>query len=168
MDVAALTARMERMPAVLEDLLEGTSAEDVRWRPPEGGWSIVEILNHLVDEEVEDFRARLRCTLEDPAREWPPLDPEGIVASRKYQERNLRETLERFRGARADSLAWLATLPAARWDTAHVHARRGAMRAGDLLASWAAHDARHLGQLAKRLHALAVRDGAPYSVAYAG
>jgi hypothetical protein len=42
------------------------------------------------------------------------------------------------------------------------------MRAGDLLASWAAHDARHLEQIAKRLHGLAARDGTPYSVAYAG
>jgi len=34
-------------------------------------------VNHLVDEEEGDFRLRLRSTLEDPARDWPPIDPEG-------------------------------------------------------------------------------------------
>jgi hypothetical protein len=37
-----------------------------------------------------------------------------------------------------------------------------------LLASWAAHDALHLRQIARRLHGLAARDAGPYGVAYAG
>jgi hypothetical protein len=42
------------------------------------------------------------------------------------------------------------------------------VHAGDLLASWPAHDARHLAQMARVLDALAARDGAPYSTDYAG
>ena len=38
----------------------------------------------------------------------------------------------------------------------------------DLLTSWAAHDALHLRQIAKRLFQLAERDGGEYNSRYAG
>ena len=73
----------------------------------------------------------------------------------------------------AESVAWLRGMPlsgpgAPDWDRARTHPTAGTLLAGDLLAAWAAHDARHLAQIARRLHALAARDGAPYSVGYAG
>ena len=168
MDAAALIARLAPFPDTLDALLARLSDADWRWRPAEGGWSILEVVNHLVDEEVEDFRARVRFVLEDTSNQWPPLDPEAIVVSRRYQERDPKETLRRFREERAASLVWLRGLVAPKWDTAKPHPRAGKLSAGDLLASWAAHDARHLQQIAKRLHGLAARDGAPWSVAYAG
>ena len=167
MDADALIARLSRMPAALEAVVAGLSDADWRWRPKEGGWSILEVVNHLADEEVFDFRARVQSTLEDPSRPWPGMDPEGWVTERRYQERDPAESLRRFVHERTKSLAWLRGLIGANWDAAYVHPR-GPLRAGDLLASWTAHDARHLQQIAKRLHGLAARDGEPYSVGYAG
>jgi uncharacterized damage-inducible protein DinB len=168
MDADALIARLAPFPGTLDALLAKLPEADWRWRPAEGGWSILEVVNHLADEEAEDFRARVRLILEDATQPWPPLDPEAIVVSRRYQERDPRESLRRFRDERAASLAWLCGLVAPKWDTSKTHPRAGTLTAGDLLASWAAHDARHLQQIAKRLHGLAARDGAPWSVAYAG
>lgn len=192
MNAAVLIARLAVTPEALDTLLAGLSDDDWRLRPAartpgpapnptvapgegptgesrtHGGWSILEVVNHLADEEVEDFRARLRSTLEDPAREWAPIDPERAVRDRAYQERDPAESLRRFRAAREESLAWLRALPEPRWDNAKTHPRAGTLHAGDLLASWAAHDARHLQQIAKRLHLLAAHHGAPYSVEYAG
>jgi len=167
MDVPALLERMRRFPDSLEGLLAYLPIVDWRWRPPEGGWSILEIVNHLDDEEHNDFRARLRSTIEDPSRPWAPMDPQGSVLAGRFQQRDHVESLRRFRAARQQSLAWLRTVAGDPWDRAYQHPRVGPIRAGDLLAAWAAHDARHLAQIAKRLHALAARDGAPYSVAYA-
>lgn len=167
MDAQALIARLERGPAAVEALVAGLSDADWRWRPPEGGWSIVEVVNHLADEETLDFRARVRSTLEDPKRAWPGMDPEGDVARKGFQQRDPAESLRRFRDERAASLAWLRSLAQPRWENAYEHPR-GNLTAGELLASWAAHDARHLQQIAKRLHGLAARDGAPWSVGYAG
>jgi hypothetical protein len=141
---------------------------DWRWRPANGGWSILEIVNHLVSEEVDDFRIRTRLTLEDPGQAWPKLDPEGVVKTERSQDRDPAESLRRFKDERAHSLAWLRTVATGPWDNAHVPPRPPPLHAGDLLVSWVAHDARHLEQIAKRLHGLAARDGAPYSVGYAG
>ena len=44
----------------------------------------------------------------------------------------------------------------------------GGLSAGDLLASWAAHDWLHLRQIAKRRHELTARDAGKFSIAYAG
>jgi hypothetical protein len=168
MHVDALIAMLERTPSVLEALLAGLPDGDARFRPPEGGWSILEVVGHLLAEEAEDFGARLRATLTDPLQPWAPIDPEASVAAQRYHEANPRDLLARFREERARTVAWLRGLRNPPWDAAHTHPQRPALHAGDLLASWAAHDARHLQQIAKRLHALAARDGAPYSVEYAG
>lgn len=168
MNADALIARLAPFPAMLEALLAHLPDADWRWRPADGGWSLVEIVNHLADEEHEDFRQRVRLLLEDPLLDWPPIDPEAAVVSRRYQDRDPLECLRRFRDERAKSIAWLRGLAAPKWDTAKSHPKAGTMHAGELLASWAAHDARHLQQIAKRMHGLAARDGAPWSVGYAG
>jgi DinB family protein len=168
MNADALIARLAPFPDTLDALLAKLPEADWRWRPAEGGWSLLEVVNHLVDEEVEDFRARVRHVLFDPSGPWPALDPEGVVVSRRYQERDPGESLRRFREERAASLAWLRGLVAPDWTRSKPHPRVGSLAAGELLASWAAHDARHLQQIAKRLHGLAAKDGAPWSVAYAG
>lgn len=168
MDAAALIDRLGRLPGALDALLAGLRDVDWRHRPPRGGWSILEILGHLLAEELEDFRARLEATLTDPLQPWPPLDPEGAVVERRFNEAQPQEVLRRFREERARSVAWLRALEDPRWDVVHPHPKPPPLHAGDLLASWAAHDARHLEQIAKRLHALAARDGAPYEVGYAG
>lgn len=153
---------------MLAPLLVVLPEADYRWKPAPEHWSILEIACHLLDEEREDFRVRLRSTLEDPARAWPPLELENIAQRRAYNERALNLTLAMFIGERAESVRWLRSVENADFARAHPHPKFGPISAGDLLASWAAHDALHLRQIAKRLHGLAARDGAPHGVGYAG
>ncbi len=80
-----LFARLARGAETIRALVEDMGDEEARWRPPSGGWSILEVICHLRDEETDDFRQRLRLTLEDAAKEWPPMDPEAWVAERRYQ-----------------------------------------------------------------------------------
>lgn len=167
MNLGAILARMARFPDVLDALLAGVSDDGARWRPDGEGWSLVEIVDHLVDEEEVDFGPRLRVVLEDPSRDFEPIDPEGAVASRRDQERDLRSALASFRALRGASVAWLGSLEDADWDAEKQHPHIGTLSAGDLLASWADHDALHLRQLAHRLHRLAERDSG-YDVSYAG
>jgi ribosomal protein S18 acetylase RimI-like enzyme/uncharacterized damage-inducible protein DinB len=172
-DPARLIERLACLPPALDALLAPLPDDAWRWRPADGGWSVLEIVNHLADEDPRDFRARLRSTLEDPSRDWAPIDPQGDVTRERFQERDPAESLARFRRERTASVAWLRAMPTAGpgapdWSSARTHPTAGTLHAGDLLASWVAHDVRHLAQIARRLHGLAARDGDPYSVAYAG
>ena len=152
---------------MLERLLGRRSPQDLAWRPPGGGWSLVEIVGHLLDEERGDFRPRLRALLEDPGRPWEPIDPEGWVRERRHQERALADLLAELRAEREASRIWLAGLVEVDWGRTHAHPVLGAVSAGGLLASWAAHDVLHLRQIAGRLVELVQRSAAPHDTTYA-
>lgn len=168
LNVDALIRRMEAMLQSLPALLTSVTPEEAHWRPDGGGWSIVEIVNHLADEEVEDFRTRLRMTLEDPAAPWPKIDPEGAARERDSNSRPLASSLQRFLTERRASLEWLRSLGEVGWATSHQHIKIGPLLAGDLLAAWCDHNILHLRQIVKRFHQLTQRDAGPYSTAYAG
>lgn len=171
-DPAAIIARLEGTPAAITALVTPLSDTDVRWKPAPQHWSILEVCCHLLDEERDDFRARLRSTLEDPTRPWKPLGLTNVAEKRGYNLRDLRPTLDAFAAERTESLSWLRSLlsPLARtdWSRTYQHTTFGPMPAPMLLASWTAHDALHLRQIAKRLHELAARDAGALGVKYAG
>ncbi len=163
-----LIDRLDRFGAILPAVVADVPDEDARWKPPDGAWSILEIVMHLADEETEDFRRRVELTLRDPAAPWPPIDPDGWAVARRYNEGRLAAAVDRFTAARRESVAWLRTLSRPDWSRAWVHPKAGPIRAGDVFAAWAAHDALHLRQIAKRLYELAGRDGGEFSTSYAG
>jgi hypothetical protein len=168
MNAHGLISRLELLPAVLPPLLTAVQEADARWKPPSGAWSILEIVNHLLDEETRDFRARLESTLCDPAKPWPPIDPERWAVEGRYNERDLMDSVASLVAERGNTLQWLRWLRDPDWSRTHHHPKAGPLSAGTLLASWAAHDALHLRQLAKRLYEMSVRDADGHSVAYAG
>ncbi len=168
MEVAKLIASMECFANTLPVMLQGTSNEDAAWKPPNGNWSILEIVCHLIDEEIEDFHIRLKLTLEQPGVPWPEWDPEGCAVSRKYNDRNLALIIEEFVKKRGESVIWLKQLSDVDWNTSYHHPNFGSLSAGNLLASWVAHDQLHVRQIAKRKFEMIVRDSSPYDIAYAG
>ena len=168
MNAQRLIDSLERFAGILPAAVRDVSSEDARWKPADGAWSILEVVSHLADEEVEDFRGRLERTLRDPAEPWPPNDPEQWAIERRYNEGDLVETSARFVAERRASVEWLRGLDGPDWSRAHVHPKWGPIRAGDILASWAAHDALHLRQIAKRMFQMARRDGGEFTTDYAG
>jgi hypothetical protein len=151
----------------IQALLQGVGPEQARWRPDAGSWSILEVVNHLNDEEREDFRPRLDITLHHPDTSWQPIDPQGWVTARRYQDRELASSLEAFVAERQASLAWLGRLECPDWEARYL-APWGPIRAGDLLASWVGHDLLHLRQLVELHHAYIEGLAGDYSLEYAG
>ena len=150
-ELATMIDRLRANAEVLAALAAGVSGAQARWKPEPDKWSILEVVCHLADEEVEDFRARLDHTLHWPEEPWPPIDPQGWARARCYDEQDLSTSLARFLAARRDSLAWLEGLRSPDWSRAYQHPRFGPITAGDLLTSWVAHDHIHIRQL-NRLH----------------
>jgi len=168
-DLAAAVRRLHANVSVFRAQVEGVGQEQARWKPDPAQWSILEVVAHLADEEVLDFRTRVDLTLNSPEKPWPRIDPERWVSERAYNAMDLSEALERFAGERARSVAWLGELGERDWGAAHEHPRFGPIRAGDLLGSWVAHDLIHVRQI-NRLHRAwlehAVAPG--FALAYAG
>ena len=168
MNLKRLIDSLERFAEILPAVVRGVTTEDARWKPADGAWSILEIVTHLADEEVEDFRTRVERTLRDPAEPWPPIDPEAWAVDRRYNEGDLAGALKRFVSERRRSVNWLRGITNPDWSKARKHPQLGPLRAGDIFAAWVAHDALHLRQIAKRMHQMTQRDAGVYTVHYAG
>ncbi|MFN2179415.1 MAG: DinB family protein [Candidatus Promineifilaceae bacterium] len=148
-------------------LAQGVDDDQARWRPDADSWSILEVICHLLDEERKDFRVRLDITLHKPDETWPGIDPAGWVTEHNYNEQVLAASLQAFQEEREASLAWLKRLEAPDWEASY-EAPWGTMRAGDLLASWVAHDLLHMRQLVELHWAYNEQKVLPYSTRYAG
>jgi hypothetical protein len=167
MDIDSLSAQMAEIAARIQALVQHVSDGQARWKPDPSSWSILEVVNHLLDEEREDFRVRLDYTLHCPGEPWPPIDPEGWVTRRRYNEKEPKASLAQFLSERESSLAWLRELSAPGWDTAY-EAPFGLISAGDLFAAWVAHDLLHMRQLVQLHWDYTAAQLEPYSTQYAG
>ncbi len=167
MDFDHLISQMADNAQRLRALAEGVSDHQARWKPDPASWSILEVVNHLLDEEREDFRVRLDLALYQPDEPWPGIDPEGWVKQRRYNERNPDESLVDLLAARDASLLWLRGLSSPNWE-AVLDAPFGQITAGDIFVSWVAHDLLHMRQLVQLHWAYTMKKGDPYRTDYAG
>jgi hypothetical protein len=167
LNLSQIIERMRANADAITALARDLSDAQARWKPAAGAWSLLEVVNHLYDEEREDFRTRVDYVLHRPGEQAPPIDPEGWVTARAYNQRDPRASLDAFQHERAASLEWLRGLSDPNWDAAY-HAPWGVLRAGDLLVAWLAHDHLHVRQLNELHYAYLAQQAAPYSVEYAG
>jgi GNAT superfamily N-acetyltransferase len=151
----------------IQALASGMEDRQARWRPSPNLWSILEVINHLLDEEREDFRVRLDIILHRPQDPWPPIDPGGWVVQRAYNTRALDKSLRALSAERRRSLSWLDSLSAPEM-AAECPSPFGPIRAGDMFAAWVTHDQLHIRQLVELHRAYTELQAAPYLLDYAG
>ncbi|MEM7347031.1 MAG: DinB family protein [Chloroflexota bacterium] len=168
MQLKQMTDQMARNAEAIRHLVKDITLEQARWRPDPESWSILEVINHLYDEERDDFRTRLDLILYHPGTPWPPIDPPSWAIERRYNERAFDSSLQNFLDERAASLRWLESLSSPDWSVISNHPVLGPMSAGDMMASWISHDFLHLRQLSELYWAYVAEMAAPYSGEYAG
>jgi DinB superfamily len=167
MQFEVLHRELQDSAEIIRALVTGVTLEEARLKPDPESCSILEVVCHLYDEEREDFRPRLDIILHRPAESWAPIDPQGWVTSRNYNERNLAEALESFLAERKKSLAWLQSLSTSNWDAEFRNQSRS-IKAGDMFAAWVAHDNLHIRQLVELRRVRLVNLVEPFDVSYAG
>lgn len=166
-DLNGYIKRFAANAVAIESLVADVSAEQAGWRPAPEKWSILEVVNHLFDEEREDFRSRLEKVLRDPTEPFLPISPAEWVLDRKYNERNPAESLNNFLLEREKSINWLKSVSDPNWKNTHQRPPQE-ISAGDLLAAWLAHDLLHIKQLARLHYDYLNLTAAPFKTEYAG
>jgi hypothetical protein len=151
----------------IRSLAGGLSNEQARWKPAPDCWSVLEVINHLYDEEREDFRAHVDHLLQRAGQPWPEIHPQAWVKERGYNQRDLQPLLAGFIEERTRSLDWLKSLDAPAWEK-YQEFEWGRLTAGDVFVSWAAHDLLHLRQLVELRWGSTLQNAPPYDVRYAG
>ena len=167
MEFKILYQELTNSTEMIRGLLAGLSQEEAQYKPSRRTWSILEVTCHLYDEEREDFREHLDFILHRQNEEWRPIAPAAWVKLRKYNQKNFGAMQRNFFNEREKSLAWLKSLKNADWNIVH-RSQWGTMKAGDMFASWVAHDNLHIRQLVELRRTRIENITKPYRIKYAG
>lgn len=95
------------------------------------------------------------------------IHPQDWVTERRYNEQDFIEMQAKFLAERTISLAWMKTLGNEDWSTRYT-SPFGSMSAGEIFASWVAHDNLQIRQLVelRRRHIERITGG--MDISYAG
>ena len=151
-DSAAIIRQLDRNAPVFFGMFNSIPTEIRTWRSAPGKWCALEILFHMYDEELEDFRARTRHVLETPKEPMPGIDPVALVTERNYIGQNYDTMLAGFIQERKNSVAWLSSLQNPDWEQSYEHPKMGPLKAKMFLTNWLEHDYLHLRQLLTLKH----------------
>jgi len=167
METKILINELETNAIRIQSLATVSSDTQARWKPSPTDWSILEVVNHLYDEERLDFRVRLDIILHRSEEKLPPIDPAGWVAEHGYMEKEISSSIKNFMRERQDSLDWLRSLKDPSWQASHP-VPWGTISAGDMFAAWVTHDTLHMRQLVELHHSDILNAASPFDTQYAG
>ena len=170
MDYQRSVERLVLNKQIILNLVADISSEQAAWKPSPDRWSVLEVMRHLIDIEIEDFRSDFDIVLFHPETNWPSFNIHEWVVSRKYNEADLADSIGRFSDERDKSVTWLDGIDNPDLDALHSGNGFGGkpMSAGDVLSSWLAHDLGHIRQLALLQWEILKNTSKPYNPAYSG
>ena len=146
-----LVDALRAMPIVFQASLQGCTQEQAQaLRGGDDGWSVLEVLCHLRDNE-ERVLERMRLMRDEVDPFIAAYDQEQWARERTYTADNLREALETFVRLRAIHIAELVALTLADWERTGQHEERGRITIGIQTMRVVCHDAIHAAQLARQL-----------------
>jgi hypothetical protein len=158
--------QMKNNAQVIQHLLHDIAYPQAVWKPEPHQWSLLEVINHLVDEETLDFTTHLREVFE--GKSWTSIQPTDWVAAHNYEEKDFNASLQAFLTARELSIQWLS-VSCTSWNlNMRIDTPFGSIAAGDILHSWLAHDLLHTRQIIELQYLYAAEQAAPYQLDYAG
>lgn len=167
MEFKILYGELVASSEMIRALLAGISQAEAQVKPSPESWSILEVTCHLYDLEREDFREHLDFILHRQQEEYHAIDPQRWVTDRKYNEQNFVEMQDKFFAERRKSLNWLQQISGSDWDTTYT-SDYGSVSAGEMFASWIAHDNLHIRQLVELRRLRIENITKPYPIEYAG
>jgi hypothetical protein len=168
MNLQYFIARLAANAKALESLCRETTDEQALWKQAPEKWSIQQVVYHLSRTEEKDFRPRLEKTLRDGDEAWQPLVASEMRLEETGGANNLNEYLQNFLAERKKSITWLETIENPTWKNSHRHNEQSTLAAGDLLASWLAHDYLHIKQIIRLQYDYVNSISAPFKTEYAG
>jgi uncharacterized damage-inducible protein DinB len=129
----------------------------------DGGWSIKDILAHVAMAETVNVEfAKMMLTKDEPlqlrefAAAYPDfpgafeLDKFNAWMTERWRAQSLEDILAALNAARANTLAWLATLTPAQLERTGEHAVWGKQSVRGMLRILVIHDKFHRGDIEKR------------------
>lgn len=143
-------AKIEALPALLEQTIAGAGEEALLRPYREGGWNSRQVVHHLADSHMQAFLRAKKIVNED----HPTLQPydQDVWASQEDASAGpLEPSVAILRGLHARWAAFLRSLPEAAWARTAHHPERGDLTLEDLLRIYSNHGEKHIGHIRQGL-----------------
>ena len=143
------TSHLERLRTTGRDLVSlvsGADAADLRREPAPGEWSAAMVVAHLADAELV-WSVRLRMIVADDRPTLTPFDENAWAERFGDVDKDVRDTLQRWRALRDSNIRLLDSLVDDEWERTGSHPQRGVLSVTALVKSQAEHDRTHLDQI---------------------
>jgi hypothetical protein len=124
------------------------TAEELDYRPADGGWSPREVIHHTADSEMTSA-IRLRRLLAEDRPEIVGYDGDEFARRLGYSTRPIEPSLDAIRGARASTASILHGLADEEWQRAGTHSELGDYSVDLWLRIYAVHCHDHAEQVAR-------------------
>jgi hypothetical protein len=151
-DLSASIALLEHVPESIARLVAPLPDSFLHLNEGPGTWTSLQVLQHLIWGEVDDWIPRVRIILEHQDRvAFTPFDREG--GHTRYAGWPVAKLVAEFQRLRAENLAILRGLNLTD-DELRLpgrHPSLGRVTLSQLIASWVAHDLTHLYQITRTL-----------------
>jgi len=141
--------QLEKNKVIIKTLLENVTEDGYTWKQTPDKWNLLEIICHLYDEEIEDFRTRTTNVIETPDKRPPSFDPVAWVKDRKYAEQNFDQKLSDFLKERDKSIIYLKGLKDPDLTKGYDYSKFGHVDGIFFLTNWVAHDYLHIKQIVR-------------------
>lgn len=143
-------------PRTIASTVRRIPARRLGRRPSALGWSVVEVLSHLLDAEVT-LGFRIRKAAAEPGSLMVAWDQQKWTEGLRNRRADARSTLAAFAALRAVNLALVRRLSPAQRRHRGRHPEYGPIRVDQMVEHFAEHDLSHLNQIRETWRSLAGR-----------
>ncbi len=142
--------KLRRTPLEIAQLLSGKDESVFNYTPEDGGWTVRNILSHLLDAQgVLNFRVNLMLTQENP--ELKSLAVFDWAINDQDRPADTMDILATYRDSRQETLARLESIPLADWWLTGLHQEFGSVTVRQQVSYFALHEISHLPSIARLL-----------------
>ena len=141
----AALAILRSTPATLRSLVAGVPDETLL-APIDDGWSVRDVIAHLVDTNSGVIVARMRRIVQEDNPYIHSIDAPGRLDEGGYRQRSVASLLDELTRAREEELAWVLAQPLEALERLGQHDEAGPISAMDQVHQWAWHDLDHFKQ----------------------
>ena len=146
----AQIATLRAFPARLQAFVAPLNEAQLRFRPQDKEWSIVENIGHLIDID-RLYVARVDLMLSSERPQFAPFTPDDQVRAGGYQAKPLADLLATYSELRQATVAGLSTIAPDELTRVGIHARFGEITIARLVEILVNHDEVHYTQMRNNL-----------------
>jgi hypothetical protein len=146
----AVLAILRSTPSTLRSLVAGVPDETLLV-PVDDGWSVRDVIAHLVDTNSSVIVARMRRIVMEDHPYIRSIDAPARLEAGRYRSRDVSSLLDELTQKRDEELAWVLAQPLEALRRTGEHDEAGEISALDQVYQWAWHDLDHLKQAVEML-----------------